>query len=85
MRDDVELHIDSLVLHGFDPRDQAAVGRALRTELTRLIADGGLPAGLASADGASRMDGGAFRASPGQRPAEVGAAVARSIYASTPR
>jgi hypothetical protein len=85
MNPDVELHVDELVLHGFAPRDRHAVGDALRAELTRLIAEGGVPAGMARADGAARLDGGSFRVSPGQRAADVGAAVARAVYGSTPR
>ena len=85
MRPDVELHVEELVLHGFARRDRQAIGEALRGELARLIAERGLPAGLSAADGAASLDGGAFRASPGQRPAEVGAAVANAIYGSTRR
>ena len=81
---DVEVHVDELVLHGFPARDRHAVGEALRAELARLIAEGGVPARLALADGAARLDGGSFRASHGQRPADVGAAVARAVYGSTP-
>ena len=80
MKPDVELHVEELVLHGFARRDRAAIGDALRGELARLIAEGGVPAGLQAASGAASLDGGSFRAQPGQRPAEVGAAVARSIY-----
>lgn len=80
MISDVELHVDELVLHGFAPRDRAAIGEALRTELARLIGEHGVPAGLAGADGAARLDGGSFRAATGQRPAEVGAAVARAVF-----
>jgi hypothetical protein len=82
MKPDVELHVEELVLHGFARRDRAAIGDALRGELARLIAEGGVPAGLGAADGAASLDGGSFRASPGQRPAQVGAAVARAIYGS---
>lgn len=82
---DVELHVEELVLHGFARRDRQAIGDAVRGELARLIAERGLPAGLAAADGAASLRGGSFRAAPGQRPAEVGAAVARAIYGSTGR
>jgi hypothetical protein len=85
MSPDVELHVEELVLHGFARRDRAAIGEALRGELSRLIAERGLPAGLSAADGAASLDGGAFRASSGQRPADVGAAVAHAIYGSSGR
>lgn len=82
MEPDVELHVDELVLHGFAPRDRHAIGQAVRGELARLIAERGLPPGLAAADGTASMRGGSFRAQPGQRPADVGAAVARAVYGS---
>jgi hypothetical protein len=50
----VNVHVENLVLHGFDPRDGDAIGDALRAELARAI--GGAP--LASRD---RIDGGEFR------------------------
>ncbi|HWK89971.1 MAG TPA: hypothetical protein VNP72_08240 [Longimicrobium sp.] len=83
--EDVELHVDELVLHGFRPADRRAVGEAVRAELARLIGERGLPAGFRAADGAARLDGGSFRVSPGHRPADVGAAVARAVYGSAAR
>ncbi len=82
---DVELHIESLVLHGVTPGDRTAVAEGVRAELARLIAERGFPAGLSAADGAAVLDGGSFRSSPGQRPAGVGAAVANAVYGSTGR
>ncbi len=35
----IEIVIDELVLHGFDPRSRDAIGDAVRMELARLISD----------------------------------------------
>ncbi|HEU0015941.1 MAG TPA: hypothetical protein VFQ45_19850 [Longimicrobium sp.] len=80
MRPDIELHVDELVLEGVAARDRHAVGQAMRAELARLIAERGLPASLAAADGMARLDGARFSAAAGQGPAQIGAAVARSIF-----
>jgi hypothetical protein len=85
MDPDVEVHVDELVLHGFAPRDRHAIAGALRDELARMIGERGVPHRLAAADGAARLDGGSFRVSPGQRPADVGAAIARAVYGSARR
>jgi hypothetical protein len=80
MRPDVELHVDELVLEGVAAGDRHAVAQAVRAELARLIAERGLPPSLAAADGAARLDGGRYSAAAGQSSAQVGAAVARSIF-----
>lgn len=35
----VTIHVEELVLHGFDPRDGNAIGEALRAELARVMSD----------------------------------------------
>ena len=40
----IELHIDSLVLHGFGQVDREALVRALQEELSALLAAGDVPA-----------------------------------------
>ncbi|MGZ5441105.1 MAG: hypothetical protein ACXW5U_05070 [Thermoanaerobaculia bacterium] len=69
----VTLHIDELVLDGFDARDSGAIGDALRTELARL-------AGSQTdwrASSADRIDGGDVGDA---RSGDVGARVARAIH-----
>ena len=53
----VTLHIEQLVLHGFDPRDRHAIGDALRAELATLFNDSQPPSQSASHD---RVDGGSI-------------------------
>ena len=76
----LRLHIEEVVLHGFDPRGRYAVGDAVQRELTRLLTERGLPSSLGAAGAAERLDGGAFHAAPDSRPQALGAQVARAVY-----
>lgn len=78
----IEVHIEELVLHGFDPRDRLSIGDAVQSELSRLFAEGDmtLPRRDVHIDS---VDGGAFvleRAAPAEA---VGGHVARRLAAST--
>jgi hypothetical protein len=41
---EIEVHIDELVLHGFDPRSRWAIGDAIESELRELLTQQGVPA-----------------------------------------
>ena len=41
-RPEVHVHIEELVLHGFDPADRHRIGDAVQGELARLLAERGL-------------------------------------------
>ena len=43
----IELHIEELVLHGFEPGDRHRIGEAIERELARLFAEQGTPPSLA--------------------------------------
>jgi hypothetical protein len=76
----IELHIDELVLEGVDPGDRLAVADALRGELARLLAAGGLP-GLQEADAeGSHLNRGTLQLRAGTLPRDTGAAVAQAVY-----
>jgi hypothetical protein len=77
----IDLSIDSIVIHG-QAGDRDAIGAAVERELGRLLAERGLPPGIAG-------DGGSISASPppvrvphGLRPDAIGARVAAAIYAN---
>lgn len=38
----IELHIEELILHGFEPGNHHAIGEAVESELERLLTEGGL-------------------------------------------
>jgi hypothetical protein len=71
----IELNIEELVLHGFSPGDRHHIGEAVEQELTRLLADQGVPQSLERSGVIANMDGGAFEVAPGSR-----AQVAKAVY-----
>lgn len=74
----INLHIGELVLHGFRSGDRHRIREAVESELTRLLAEKGLP----QAQGAevARMDGGSFSLSQNARPETTGAQIAQTVY-----
>lgn len=72
----VTLGIAELELDGIDPAGRFDVARGLEQELTRLLAEQGVPRGLLSGDaGRPPLVHGA-----GLSPADLGRAVARAMY-----
>jgi len=76
----IELNIDELVLHGFAPGDRYRIGEAVEQELTRLLADRGVPQSLERGGEIANMDGGAIEVTTGSRAEAIGAQVARAVY-----
>jgi hypothetical protein len=76
----VELHVEELVLRGFAPGDRSRIGRALERELARLFAERGAPPALSQGREVARLDGGAFEVAPGDGAEVIGAGVARAVY-----
>jgi hypothetical protein len=75
----IELVIDELVLHGFDPRQRHAIGDAVARELTRLARTHARELrGRGSAD-VARLDAGVFD-TPARTPADAGAGIANSVF-----
>jgi len=76
----VELQIDELVLHGFDHGDRYRIGRAISSELARLITDKGIPPVFSHDADLPSLDGGPVNLPAGARPDTVGIRVAREVY-----
>jgi hypothetical protein len=76
----IELNIEELVLYGFSPSDRHRIGEAVEQELTRLLADRGVPESLERGREIANMDGGAFEIAQGSRADVVGAQVAKAVY-----
>jgi hypothetical protein len=76
----IELNIEELVLYGFSPGDRHRIGEAVEQELTRLLADRGVPESLERGREIANMDGGAFEIAQGSRADVVGAQVAKAVY-----
>ena len=75
----IELVIDELVLHGFDPRQGHTIGDAVASELTRLARahakelSGHRPMDVAE------LDAGAFEI-PAHKPAGAGTGIANRVF-----
>jgi len=81
----VELHIGELVLEGFPSLDQAQLGAVVQQELARLLAERGLPAGLARGGEVASLDGGEFQVQQGSKAPEIGAQIAQAVYGGLAR
>ena len=78
--ENLELHIEELVLRGFAPGERYRIGEAVKRELARLFDEQGVPPSLAQGSEVERLDGGAFEVSRGSRSEAVGVQVAQAIY-----
>ena len=76
----IELHIEELVLSGFAHGDRYRIAEGVEQELSRLLADRGVPQSLAEGGEIASVDGGAFEVAPGSRAEVVGAEVAKAVY-----
>ncbi|HEX7288139.1 MAG TPA: hypothetical protein VF532_18275 [Candidatus Angelobacter sp.] len=75
----VELHIEELLLHGFNPNDRHAISDAVEHELTRLLVNGGI-SGIGAGTMVERLDGGRFKVAPGMKAGAVGKQLAQTLY-----
>ncbi len=79
-RASVEVHIEELVLDGFSPADRLRIGAALERGLARLLAERGLPEGLAGGAQVDAIDAGSFVREPLATPVSIGGQVAQAVY-----
>ncbi len=80
MNNNIELQIEELVLQGFPPNDQGAIGEAVQLELARLFTEHGVPGSLGQGGNIADLEGGHFNAPAGLGPAETGARIAQAVY-----
>ena len=76
----IHVHIEDLVLHGFDPRDRHGIADAVQQELTRLVAERGLSAVQRPAE-VARLDGGTIELNA-TRGSVAGAPIARAVHST---
>ncbi|NOK34662.1 hypothetical protein HMI49_15790 [Corallococcus exercitus] len=77
---DIEIHIEELLLHGVDVADRAALAEALQRELRVLVAEQGIPALLASPERFQRWSPGPLTVEPGMKPEQLGARLAQTLH-----
>jgi hypothetical protein len=80
----IELHIEELVLHGFSPRERYAIGEAIQSELTRLFTEQGIHPSLRQGR-IARLDGGSIQVKQGTKADAIGKQVAQSVYGGMKR
>jgi len=85
MTPNVRLHIDQIVLHGFEHMDRTRLHAALETEFVRLFGEQGTPGSLAQPRHTPRLDTGRLRAAPDTTPEHLGAQLAQTIYTGLQR
>jgi hypothetical protein len=80
----VNVHIERLILEGLpvERRQGPELQAAIEAELSRLLAEGGLSAGLASGGTLTRLSGGVLPLTPSVLPAPLGEGIARTVYDS---
>ena len=75
---EIEVHIEELVLYGFESAARWSIGDAVESELRGLLAEKGVPVSwLANPE---RIEAGAIRANSVTRPTATGAQIAEAIY-----
>ena len=79
MSTEVELHIEELVLEGFEPHQREDIAEALRARLAEALATGVPPALLGDA---AVIDAGSITLDAAPSPARTGAAAADAILRS---
>jgi hypothetical protein len=72
----ISVEIDELVLHGFPPGERYRIAESVAAELTRILADRGLPEPVAAPPHGDTVRGGSFTL----RHADGGAQIAAAIY-----
>ncbi len=75
----ITVTVDRLVLHGVDPRDRAAVARALEASLSTALSDAGLP-GVAAINAAGLTA--RIPNPPARGPAALGRAAGKAVHAA---
>jgi len=75
----VELHIEELVLHGFEHHQREDVAAAVEARLAELLAERGVPDALLEDADVDRIDAGTVDARRNSSPAAFGTALARTL------
>ncbi len=73
----VRVHVEQLVLHGFDPRQRHRIGDAVRAELAETLSAGGLGPPADGPATTPRIDAGTVTL--GARGDGIGAGVAKAV------
>jgi len=84
----LEIHIEELVLQGFDGlsarswqgMDRARISATVQSELARLFTERGIPPSLNRGGQVTSLDGGALDIAPGSGVEAIGSQIAQALY-----
>jgi len=76
----IEVHIDELILHGFELGDRYRIGEAVEHELARLLCEQGVPLSLHSENATDELKAPTFSPTPGAKPPAIGRQIAQAVY-----
>jgi hypothetical protein len=80
LRRPIELHIEKLVLNGFQPRDRYRIGEAVQSELSRLLTEQGIASTFEQSISIDRLKAGNLSISLGMSALNQGNQMARLVY-----
>lgn len=83
--ENVELHIEELVLRGFAPGDRYRIGAAMERKLTSMFVERSTPASLTQEHEVARLDGGTFEVEPGSGAETIGTQLAQAVHGGLSR
>ena len=78
--DEIELHIEELILYGFKHADRQRIAEALQEELTRLLKENKLPEIFEQQGEHPHLNGGSLVIHTGERPEAAGAGIGQAVY-----
>jgi len=81
----IELHIEELVLHGFEARDRHSIAEAVQLELARLIAANGGTDSLNTPISLERIKTSAFKVQANAKAQQAGKQIAEAVFRSLHR
>jgi hypothetical protein len=81
----IDLHIDRLILHGFDGVSRVALGASVERELTRILEQEGMTDTALRSENIERAQGGTFTAGVDTDTDTMGSQIARAIYGGLSR
>ena len=76
MKQELEINIERLTLHGFPLNDRFRIGESLKIELTRLITEQGLPTTLGREGNIYQMEGSSIKNINNSNPEAAGNQIA---------
>lgn len=79
-RNNIELNIEKMVLHGFKPGDRNRIGHAVERELGRLFSEQGVPSSVSRAREIAGINGGTINVKQNSRAEVIGTRIAQSLY-----